>query len=139
MLEEMCRKGKENLFGVDDAIGLGVVTVAALSIIPITREIIYQVYKLRGKLSDNLQLQATFLEMNKTRLENNNSLTTDKKSKIIQKQQNLAKKLMILSDKLKVKSAKSIVDSKKELQNDNRGLDMDDMRDEVSNSPLELI
>ena len=138
MLEGMCNKGKNNFIGAE-AIGVGAVMMAAMAIVPITREIIYQIYSFRGKLSSNLEMQAHFLELNKTCVENNEILTEDKKIKILAKQEKLAKRLFKLADEIRVKSSKSIMDSKRELSKDNKRLSIDSIRDEINNSPLELI
>ena len=45
---------------------------------------------------------------------------------------------MQLSDAVRVKSSKSIMDSKRELSSDNKRLSIDSIKDEISNSPLEL-
>lgn len=139
MLEGMCTKGKENFLGTAEIIGVATVAAVAASIVPITRELIFQLYKFRGKLSDHLETQAHFLEMNKACIESNDAFTEEKKHKILSKQSLIAKKLMKLSDAIRVKSAKSILDSKKELEKDNKMLTIDNLRDEVSNSPFEIL
>lgn len=138
MLESMCEKGKSYAIGVSEIVGIGALSAVCLSIIPITREIIYQIYKFRGKLSESLEIQANFLELNKTCINNNELMNEQKKKKVIEKQEKLSKKLMKLSDILRVKSSKSIMDSKRELKHDNSRLSIDSIKDEISNSPLEL-
>ena len=81
MLENMCNN-KNNFIGTATAVGLTTVIVAALSIVPITREAIYQIYNFRGKLSKNLEMQARFLELNKACIDNNDLMTLDKKEKV---------------------------------------------------------
>lgn len=137
MLENMCVNGKSNFTGAE-IIGIAAVTAVAMSIIPITREIIYQIYNFRGKLSTNLEIQAKFLELNATCLSNNEIMDQTKKNKIIKKQMDLSKKLQKLSDDIKVKSSKSIMDSQKNLKEDNKQLSLNNLKDEISNSPLEL-
>lgn len=138
MLEQMCDKSKSNFTGAM-AVGIGTVMVAAMAIVPVTREIIYQIYNFRGKLSENLAMQAKFLELNKTCVESNVNLTSDKKQSILKKQEDLAKQLQKMSDAIRVKSSKSIMDSKREIQKDNKMLSIDNIKDEISNSPFELI
>ena len=138
MLEQMCDKSKSNFTGAM-AVGIGTVMVAAMAIVPVTREIIYQIYNFRGKLSENLAMQAKFLELNKTCVESNVNLTSDKKHSILKKQEDLAKQLQKMSDAIRVKSSKSIMDSKREIQKDNKMLSIDNIKDEISNSPFELI
>lgn len=138
MLEEMCDKRKNNLTGTT-LIGIGTVMAVSLAIVPITREVIYQIYNFRGKLSDTLAVQANFLELNKSCVENNEMMDAEKRKKVIAKQQKLAQTLSKLADVIRVKSAKSILDSKKEIKNDNKMLSIGAIKDEVSDSPFELL
>lgn len=139
MLETMCNKGRENFVGLAEIVGAATVMAVATAIVPVTREVIYQIYNFRGKLSQSLEIQANFLELNRTCIENDEILTADKKKKILTKQENLAKKLKKLSDDIRVKSAKSITDSKKELGRDNKLLSIDNIKDEISNSDFEIM
>ena len=134
----MCNN-KSNFIGTATAVGLTTVIVAALSIVPITREAIYQIYNFRGKLSKNLEMQAKFLELNKVCIDNNEMMTLDKKEKVKTKQEELAKTLMKLADEIRVKSSKSIMDSKRELSKENKMLSINNIKDEVSNSPFEIL
>ena len=138
MLESMCEKGKSNFTGAT-LVGITTVMVAAMAIVPITREVIYQIYHFRGKLSEGLEMQGHFLELNKTCVENNELMDADKKKKVLTKQEVLAKKLLKLADIVRVKSSKSILDSKRELQNDNKMLSINSIKDEISNSPFEIL
>lgn len=138
-LEELCNNGKENFIGRDRLVGIGVIAVIALSIIPITRAVIYQIYKLRGDLSVALSQQAKFLEMNQTCIMNNSNFDKKKKEEIIKKQKGLANELNKLADKLRVKSGKSISEAKRDLEKDNKELSIDKIRDDVSNSAFEII
>lgn len=139
MLEQLCNKDKNNFIGTSTAIGMSAVMVAAIAIVPITREVLYQIYNFRGKLSESLDLQVQFLEMNKACVEANSGILENKKSKILQKQEKLAKSIKKLSDIIRVKSAKSIVDSKRELEKDNKMMSIDSLKNDVSNSPFELL
>ena len=139
MLESLCEKGKNNMIGIAEVIGGGTIAAASLAIIPISREILYQIYKFRGKISENLEVQAHFLELNKTVIENNDLMDEAKKKKVEDKQANLSKSMLKLSDAIRVKSSKSIMDSKRELASDNKRMSIDSLRDEVSNSPFEIL
>ena len=141
MLENAIDKGKQNFAGVDDAflIGLGAVAAVSFAIVPVTRALIYHIYRLRGNISDALTLQAEFLEMNKTCVEANSAFTKEKKSKILKKQEELRRKLLRLSDIIKVKTTKSRRESQRELDNDNKTLSISNIKRDVSDSPLELI
>ena len=125
--------------GFAAVVGVATIMAAALAIVPITREVIYQIYNFRGKLADNLEIQANFLELNKTCVENNTMMDAKRRSKVIEKQTNIAKKLRKLSDTVRVKAASSILDTKRELKKDNSHLSIDNIKDEISNSPFELL
>lgn len=139
MLENLCQKNKSNFLGADMVVGAAVISVVALAIVPITRELIYKFYHLRGDIAKSLEMQASFLEMNKTCVEANNFLTVDKKKKILEKQNKIRNRLLKLSDFLKVKNAKSVYSSKKDLKESNKMLSIDSLKDDISNSPLELV
>lgn len=138
-LETMCNKGKNNFLGVDTVVGIGVISAVVFGIIPVTRACIYQIYKLRSSVSDFLEMQSKFLELNESCVRNNSNFDDKKKKDIIEKQKKLAATLKKLSDGIRVKSAKSITDSKKELDNDNKSFSMDGLRDSASNDPLQLV
>jgi len=138
-LETMCNKGKNNFLGVDTVVGIGVISAVVFGIIPVTRACIYQIYKLRSSVSDFLEMQSKFLELNESCVRNNSNFDDKKKKDILDRQKKLAATLKKLSDGIRVKSAKSIADSKKELDNDNKSFSMDGLRDSASNDPLQLV
>ena len=139
LLENLCKKGRENFIGVDEIIGITAISVVAMAIVPITRELIYQFYRLRGNLSASLEMQAKFLEMNKACLEAQTEMDPKKKKEIIDNQKKLSNFLRRISEKIKVKTSKSIKDTKVELNKQNKMLSIDRLQDEVSLSPLEII
>lgn len=139
MLEEMCNKGRNNFVGSATIVGVATLSAIALSIIPITRACIYQIYKLRSNLSDALELQARYLEMNKSCVENNQTFTDKKRNKVLENQKKLASTLNKLSNTIRVKSAKSIMDSKRELASDNKAFSTEKLREDVNNSSFELL
>lgn len=138
MLESMCTS-KDNFIGTTAMIGMAAVMAAALAIIPVTRAVVYQVYYLRGNISEQLEIQAQFMEMNKTCVEANSALTVQKKKEIVAKQEKLVKTLRKLSDVIRVKSSKSVEVATKETKNENKNLTIDSIKDEVSNSDFEFI
>ena len=138
-LEQIMNKGRENFIGTSTMIGIGVVAAIGLSIIPITRALIYRVYNSRARLSDYLAQQAYFLEMNKTAVEANGSFEENRKKKILMKQQQVHDKLIKLSDKLKVNSVMANDNAVNRLKNDNRTLTLGNIQNEVNNAGLELI
>ena len=138
MLDSMSNS-RDNFIGTTAVIGMATVMAAAIAIIPITRAIVYQVYYLRGNISEQLDIQAQFMEMNKTCVEANSALTVQKKKEIVAKQENLVKRLRKLSDTIRVKSSKSVEVTTRETKNENKSLTIDSIKDEVSNSDFEFI
>jgi hypothetical protein len=131
--------GKDNFS--PDPFTMGVITVAfvAASILPMTRELIYQFYNLKRKLSDCLAEQAYFLEMNKAVVEANTEFTVDKKKKILAKQEAIKKKLIVLSEALRVDRVKADEATKRQLNAENRNISVRNIRKEIDDSPLELL
>jgi hypothetical protein len=138
MLDSMA-VSKDNFIGTTTAIGIATVIAAAIAIIPITRAVVYQVYHIRGNISEQLDIQAQFMEMNKSCVEANSALTVQKKKEIVAKQEKLVKRLRKLSDTIRVKSSKSVEVATRETKNENKSLTIDSIKDEVSNSDFEFI
>lgn len=139
MLEKMCDGDKDNFIGAETLVGLAVISAVLLSIVPVTRELIYQIYRFRTKVSDCLELQAKFLELNQACLESNSTMDAKKKTKVLAKQKDLATKLRKLSDVLSVKANKSISEGKADIEKDNKKLNVENLRNNVSDSAFELI
>ena len=138
MLDSMA-VAKDNFIVTTTAIGIATVIAAAIAIIPITRAVVYQVYHIRGNISEQLDIQAQFMEMNKSCVEANSALTVQKKKEIVAKQEKLVKRLRKLSDTIRVKSSKSVEVATRETKNENKSLTIDSIKDEVSNSDFEFI
>lgn len=138
MLEAMISKGRNNFLGMDTMIGLGAISLVAMAIVPITREIVYQIYNLRKNASQSLELQATFLEMNKISVENNENLSPENRTKVVQKQAHLAQRLRNLSNKLRVDTVTATRKASKDLESDNKNMTLDKTRSDVENSPITL-
>lgn len=138
MLDSMA-VSKDNFIGTTAAIGIATVIAATIAIIPITRAVVYQVYHIRGNISEQLDIQAEFMEMNKSCVEANSALTVQKKKEIVAKQEKLVKRLRKLSDTIRVKSSKSVEVATRETKNENKSLTIDSIKDEVSNSDFEFI
>ena len=138
MLDNMCSGDKDSFIGTSTLVGIGAVIGMAVISIPITREVIYQIFNIRTKLSDYLELQSNFLEMNRARVENNDIIMPAKKKEILAKQEKLSKKLKSLSDKLKLKSAVSVKEKDNALNKKNKMLSVDNLKDEVKNSDFEI-
>lgn len=130
---------RENFVGTETLVGMGAVALVAMSIVPITRELVYQFYHIRSSLSDNLAQQAYFLEINKANVEANKSFTSQKKKSILDKQEKLKKRLLKISDKLRVNHAMTSEISKRSLKKDNTLLTIDKIKKDVDEGPLSLM
>lgn len=138
MLDSISQSDRNNFTGVE-IIGFATVASIIFSIIPITRELVYYFYKFRSSLSDSLEMQAKFLEMNKSCVEANETFDVVKKKKIIEKQEKLSKTLHNLSSKIRVNMVKAGRESKKEIDKDNKAFSIDSIRKDISNSDIELM
>lgn len=141
-LEQAVNGDRENFLGSTAgfmAIGIAAVVAAALAIIPVTRELVYQFYHLRTKVSDCLEQQAYFLEMNKTVVEANNSFTVKKKQDVIRRQEKLRDRLLKISNKLKVNNAMSDMPAKQSLKKDNGLMRIGDFTKAASDDTLQLM
>lgn len=95
----MLDQGKQNFVGGGVA-AVTAITLAA-SIVPILRELVYFVFESRMAISQFLDQQAEFLEMNKVRV-NASSMSAPERNKVLDKQSAAINKLESLSDKIKV-------------------------------------
>lgn len=138
-LETVLKGGKDNFIGTAEIVGFAAVAAIALAIVPVTRELVYRFYNVRASLSDCLAQHAYFLEMNKTVVEANTDFTPKKKEQIIIKQEKIKNICLKLSDKLRVSHIKAVNAGKNELQKDNRLLTLDNIKQEVNDSPLTLL
>lgn len=142
-LEALLNTPKDHFTGDDatiyKALGMGVVAAVTMMIVPMTRSLIYHIYHLRSNLAQELTIQANFLEMNRSCVEANQSFTQEKRDSILRKQDTLRKKLLGLADKIKVKEAKALRDSSKEIEKDNSALTVSGIREEIENSPFDIV
>lgn len=139
-LSTLVNKGQENML-LDGAVlvGAAVVSFVALSIIPVTRELVYLYNESKRKLSDLFALQAYFLELNKTTLEYNSTIKPEKKKKIIEKQEKVRKKFLYLSEKLRITNIKAEDMARKKLDIDNKGMSVGDIEKDVSDSDISVM
>lgn len=138
-LEYMVNKDTENFIGTEVLVGVATVSIVAMAIVPITREIVYRFYHGKAKISDSLLEQAYFLEMNRSSINSNTQLTSDKKKEILKKQDKLQKGLMSLANKLKVEYAQAESNASKQLKQDNSLLTLDKIKNGIDNEPLSLL
>lgn len=137
-LNSILQNGRENFTGAT-AIGIGVVVAVALSIVPVTRELIYRFYNTKSSISDCLAQQAYFLEMNKSVIEANSDLKQTKKDSILIKQEKIKNMCLRISDKLRVNHVRAVNPTKAMLHDNNKLLTLDGIKNEVNDSPLTLL
>lgn len=130
-LDSIINNGREGFLGYT-VLGIGAVVGMGLAMIPITRELVYQFYHMRTKVSDCFEQQAYFLDMNKTVIESNNALNVAEKEKILRKQEALRSKLLRISGKLKVGQAQGSDNSKRALAKDNKLMKLNVIKNEVN-------
>ena len=137
-LTYMINGGKDNFNGYT-AIGIGAISIIASISIPVIRELVYQFYNLKSKLSDSCELQATFLEMNKLRLEADTEMNPAKKAKVIEKQERAREKFSRLSDRLRVGGVQTRKQTSSEIKKTDDMLSLNSIRSEIDNSPFSLV
>ena len=104
----------------------GVVITALVSVIPIIRELIYFYYRTRVKLSDYLDMQADFLELNKLGVQAS-SKSAQQKKEIIKKQEKIILKARRRADKLRINDEDIGVLAKKQVADDNKGFSLNNI------------
>lgn len=138
-LNSVIMKGKSNFVGVETIVGAAAISMVALSIIPITRKLIWYFWKLRGDLSNSLEYQANFLEMNRACIESNQQFTEQEKQRILKKQDQLRSKLMTMSDKLKIRNIKAVKEAERDIMQADKELSISNIKKDISNAPFDLI
>lgn len=138
-LSAAIESGKDGFLGAGFIVGAGLISMIALSIIPVTRELIYLYNDIRMKLSDVCTCQAYYLELNRLTLEANTEMDPKKKKKVLDKQDAVRKKFLYLSEKLRIDSVKSAELAKKKLNEENKDMTIGGIQDDVSNSDIEIV
>lgn len=133
-LQTVLNGERENFIG---ATAVGVIAVASavlIAIVPVSRSLVYQFYKLRAKLSDALALQAYFLELNKSCVEANRTFDAEKKKRVIAKQEKLRQAFTKMASRLQVDNATATSQAQRDLTKDNQNLSLSGTTDDVNNS-----
>lgn len=127
LMSFMTGAGRKNFIGTGvDVAGIaitGLVIAALLAIIPIIRELIYFYYNSRVKISDYLDMQADFLELNKLSVQASNK-SAKEKQEILKKQEKIILKCRRQADKLKINDEDIGVLAKKQVTIDNKGFSL---------------
>ena len=129
------KEQKSAMMGADDVIITGTIIMALLAIIPFIRECIFFYYHSRVKLSDYLEMQADFLEMNKLAVETSARNPKEKKE-IIKKQDALIKKMRKKADKLAINDVDTNDVAKKQIKEENSIWSLNNIEKKLTNDKL---
>ena len=134
-LEYMLMEQRKNFAG-ETVVVTGAIIMILLSIVPIIRELIFFYYHSRVRLSDYLNMQADFLEMNKLAVQASEKSPTERKS-IIKKQDDVIKKLRRKADKLQINDVDTNDVVKKEQKNEDSLWSLGNIEKQLSKNKLE--
>jgi len=113
----------------------GGIILGSIGLVAIIRRMIFQFYYSRMKLSNYLEVQAYFLELNKNNINaNSNRMSPDKKKEVIRKQEALIAKLHSYADKLKVDSTMTDKKVESEIKKENSGWTLNNIKSEVNST-----
>ena len=134
-LEYMLMEQRKNFSG-ETVVVTGAIIMILLSIVPIIRELIFFYYHSRVRLSDYLNMQADFLEMNKLAVQASEKSPTERKA-IIKKQDDVIKKLRRKADKLQINDVDTNDVVKKEQKNEDSLWSLGNIEKQLSKNKLE--
>lgn len=139
-LSSVIASGQENFVGSAMVVGtVAVVSAIMLSIVPVTRKLVYAFQDMRNRIADDLELQAYYLELNKASVEANQAKTADQKKKILEKQEKLRVQFLRKAEKLRVKSIHAEQLAKKSIENDNKNISVSSMHDQVDDEDFSIV
>ena len=134
-LEYMLMEQRKNFAG-ETVVVTGAIIMILLSIVPIIRELIFFYYHSRVRLSDYLNMQADFLEMNKLAVQASEKSPAERKA-IIKKQDDVIKKLRRKADKLQINDVDTNDVVKKEQKNEDSLWSLGNIEKQLSKNKLE--
>lgn len=137
-LQSMNDKGQENFTGTA-MLGMTAVMFVALSIVPLTRKLIFTFYDCRRRLANSMMLQASFLEMHKTCVEANTNFTPEKRKQILDKQERIRVLLIKGADKVRVQNVQAQRTADKELKKENQLMTFDKTKAGVDDETFSLL
>lgn len=135
MMTHLLQSGRENFVGSSVGAGVLVAGMITLSIIPLIRELIYYYYYSRMVISEYLQHQVMFLEMNRVNVESS-SLPAKERNVIIKKQAEYIKTLNKISDKIKVNSTMAGKQATTAVKSENKEWTLDNVKQTTSNDEI---
>ena len=140
-LSNMIKSGEENFLLDGFAVGsIAIFSAIIFTIVPVTRRLIYTIQNMRGRLAEDLELQAYFLELNKASLKaQEKTRGTEKTNKILEKQEKVRLRFLRLADKLRVKSLQAQDLSKKKQDTEDRAMTLDNAKDDVNNDDISIV
>lgn len=134
-LDYMLDEQKKNFVG-DTVIVTGAIILILLSIVPTIRELIFFYYHSRVKMSDYLNMQADFLEMNKLTVEASSKSPAERKA-IVKKQEATMKKLRRAADKISINNVDMNDVAKKEQKDENSLWSLNTIEKQLNKNKLE--
>ena len=130
-LKAMVDNGKENFIGAD-GVSLAFLTIgAAALIVPLMREMVFVFYYSRMRVSDMLDQQAKFLEVNRQSVEAL-SASAKERNAILKRQSNQIEKLRRMSDRIKVDYTMSDNKAKVDIVKQNREFSVEKVRSQMA-------
>jgi hypothetical protein len=134
MADYLLDSQRKNFTGTGIVIA-GIVVTALVSIVPITRELIYFYYRSRVRIADYLDMQADFLELNRLGVEASNKSAQQKKE-IIKKQEKIILRYRRRADKLKINDEDIGVLAKKQVADDNKGFSLQNIEKQIFSNKM---
>lgn len=131
VLNGVINSGKEGFTGAGSILIPTFIIGAVASIVPLIRELIFVFYYSRMKLSDYLEHQATFLEINKQNVQASN-LPAKQKNEIMKKQAKYIEKLRKISETVKVDGTMSETKATVELNKENKAWTINDVKSQAA-------
>jgi hypothetical protein len=110
------------------AAGVMATIAVAATIVPVVRELIYYFYESRMQVSEYLNHQKEFIEMNKFKLESS-SMDAQKRNKILDKQKGVINRLEKISDKVRVNQQIANKNANNKIKDDNKGYTLSSVTD----------
>ena len=104
-------------------------TIIALNIIPIIRELIFFFYYSRTRISDYFEIQAELLEINAYNVQNNPTIDKNKRKTIYQKQTKIAERFRNIANKVAVKVKKGELEVEKDRKTSKKVIKSNDILD----------
>ena len=140
-LSSMINAGKENFLLDGFAVGsIAILSAVIFTIVPVTRRLIYTIQDMRGRLAEDLELQAYYLELNKASVQaQQGKFGAEKTKKILDRQEKVRLKFLRLADKLRVKSLQAQESSMRQQNAEDRTLTLDSARNDVDDDDITIV